>query len=293
MRRTSQQPASADNRRLNSGSSRQKLASWGVFGMLLICAAANSRSDLPAAPRPGAFQSEPLSAEHEGEWTGRCENCHVTDTGFSHPVEVSPSMQIPAELPLVDGRVTCITCHDNNSASAHSQARLDGSALLRQPLTEGGLCSQCHNPLSPLQRDQHANMLQQAHLWWPDRATAGIESGSGGRGRLFDPDSETCLGCHDGSVAKGVGHDRTGFVVSGSYRSIGFPDSHPVGVEYPQNSALRRGTPLKPSDMLDDRIRLYDHRVGCGTCHSPYSPREDLLVMSNARSALCLNCHDL
>jgi len=52
-------------------------------------------------------------------------------------------------------------------------------------------------------------------------------------------------------------------------------------------------SPLKPAEMLDERIRLFDSRVGCGTCHSLYSKRAALLVMSNSRSNLCLSCHDL
>ncbi|MHC4317018.1 MAG: cytochrome c3 family protein [Planctomycetota bacterium] len=50
---------------------------------------------------------------------------------------------------------------------------------------------------------------------------------------------------------------------------------------------------LKPAASLDRRIRLFDNRVGCGSCHSPFADDEALLVMSNLRSRLCLSCHEL
>ena len=67
---------------------------------------------------------------------------------------------------------------------------------------------------------------------------------------------------------------------------------HPVGVRYRRDAGRRSGSPLVPLDAVDPRIRLFDDRVGCGSCHSPYSTRDDQLVMSNERSRLCLSCHD-
>jgi predicted CXXCH cytochrome family protein len=202
-------------------------------------------------------------------------------------------MGIPAELPLVNGEIACITCHDNSSASRHRQARLDGSSLLRRPVAGGGLCSQCHDPSSPQRRDRHALMLRRAHLRWPDdHAGRSASSTSTAPAGLFDPESETCLTCHDGSVATDIGHDSPGFTVGAGGRALGFPGGHPIGVEYPRSPLRRRGAPLRAPNMLDDRIRLYDNRVACMTCHNPYAPRRDLLVMSNAGSALCLKCHD-
>jgi predicted CXXCH cytochrome family protein len=50
---------------------------------------------------------------------------------------------------------------------------------------------------------------------------------------------------------------------------------------------------LRPESALDRRVRLFDRRVGCGSCHSPYAEGRALLVMSNVRSRLCLSCHEL
>lgn len=43
---------------------------------------------------------------------------------------------------------------------------------------------------------------------------------------------------------------------------------------------------------LDQMIRLYSGRLGCGTCHSVYSKHAKHLVMDNRGSRLCIACHN-
>ncbi|MDY7107320.1 MAG: cytochrome c3 family protein [Planctomycetota bacterium] len=201
-------------------------------------------------------------------------------------------MAVPDGLPLVAGRITCVTCHDNSTTELHRQARLDGTDLLRMPASGGSLCEQCHDAMSPRRVDRHALMLEQAHLRWPgDFGEDGAASSADAPGSLFDSHSERCLSCHDGSVASDVGHDTPGFVI-GDGRSLGFPAGHPIGVEYPRRASSRSGSPLKPPGMLDGRIRLYNDRVGCLTCHSLYASERGQLVLPNTGSALCLSCHE-
>jgi predicted CXXCH cytochrome family protein len=92
--------------------------------------------------------------------------------------------------------------------------------------------------------------------------------------------------CHDGAIAGDAGGHQT--------RRLAFDGSteHPVGVE------LRDRNVGQPDEILfvghsalDPRIRLFDGKVGCGSCHNQYSSRESLLVMSNHQSRLCLACH--
>ena len=47
-------------------------------------------------------------------------SCHQMPTGLSHPVGVTPSMAVPAGLPLDAGRVSCTTCHDEQAAAGHA-----------------------------------------------------------------------------------------------------------------------------------------------------------------------------
>lgn len=79
-----------------------------------------------------------------------CRRCHQDfpcnakkgPEGFSHPLEVVPSMTIPRDMPLTaGGKVTCITCH-----SYHAEfwdAEYNTAALLRR--SKGmQLCYTCH-----------------------------------------------------------------------------------------------------------------------------------------------------
>jgi predicted CXXCH cytochrome family protein len=260
--------------------------------MLLNGGAAESAIDRLAVSDSVVASLIPPADLPERGWTDRCESCHAAAVGFSHPVDVVPSMTVPAELPLLDGRITCITCHDNSSAALHRQARAEGTDLLRMPSSDGRLCSACHDAMSPRRGDRHALMLQRAHLRWPeDPERGGAAPSSDAPRAMFDPQSGTCLSCHDGSVAPDIGHETAGFAI-GNGGALGFPGNHPIGVEYPRTAPDRKGPPLKDPSILDDRIRLYNDRVGCLTCHSPYSSQRGLLVLPNAGSALCLNCHD-
>lgn len=207
-------------------------------------------------------------------WTdSRCGGCHATATGLSHPVGVQPSMPVPADLPLEQGQITCVTCHDDSSAEAHARARLQHNSLLR---TNADLCSQCHDQSIMTRQSMHGSALGQAHLAWP---------GQPRHTDTHDSDrTNTCLSCHDGSLASDPG-----VRVGAGARS---DTDHPIGIVYSPRSMAKVRT-LVPAAMLDSRIRLFDGKVGCGSCHSPYSSREKLLIMSNRDSALCLSCHDL
>ena len=62
-----------------------------------------------------------------------CSGCHAEHIGAGeHKVGMSPSMAV-RDLPLQQGIMTCVTCHDPHGKSA---------AMLRIPLKD--LCSSCH-----------------------------------------------------------------------------------------------------------------------------------------------------
>ncbi len=79
-----------------------------------------------------------------------CRKCHQdfpcdpkeSSDGFSHPLEVKPSMAIPPDMPLTgSGRITCITCH-----SYHAEfwdAESNNESMLRRPRGMK-LCHTCH-----------------------------------------------------------------------------------------------------------------------------------------------------
>jgi predicted CXXCH cytochrome family protein len=228
-----------------------------------------------------------LSAPGPISWIARdCGTCHVPDGLFSHPVDIPPSMAVPEHLPLVDGRLSCVTCHRAESATEHALARHTHSALLRGTLTGPAFCQQCHEPSDPGRSAMHSVALGRAHL----RSPTTIVSFKGGSKASFNETSvltsAECLACHDGSVAIAVQHAVPGQDWVGDRRRIGLLPSHPVSITYPD----REGYVNRSN--LDGRLRLHDGRVECSSCHSLYASEPDLLVVPNDRSTLCLSCHD-
>jgi predicted CXXCH cytochrome family protein len=196
-------------------------------------------------------------------------------------------MQVPSDLPLLDGRLVCTTCHDNRLSADHARARRLHTPLLRAD-GSAELCAKCHDPDGTTRRDMHATMLGRAHLRGP--ADDDPEPSGDDRSRAPpDAASRICLGCHDGSVAAGAADASTpdGLARAAHPALPPIEASHPIGVKY----GLDEGRALHPVESLDPRIRLFDGRVGCGSCHSPFARRKALLVMPNPGSQLCLSCH--
>jgi predicted CXXCH cytochrome family protein len=271
-----------------SGAPLLRFARWRSHVALVVAFAVVITARAPApAKGPGGLPGNGNTGARP--WIdARCGGCHQTEDPFTHPVGVVPSMPIPPGLPLEDGRIECTTCHDNRASADHARAREFHAPLLRQEPAD--LCAACHDPAGTSRRDMHATMLGRAHLRWPDDDS---DRGSSRPGRWpARPDSQSgsCLGCHDGAVA-GDASDARGLwgFSAGPGPSAGIGASHPVGIEYRRHP----GMALKPAASLDRRIRLFDNRVGCGSCHSPFADDEALLVMSNLRSRLCLSCHEL
>jgi len=94
------------------------------------------------------FDREKLAYTEEVGLT--CKKCHQdfpcgaakNGDAFSHPLEVTPSMEIPRDMPrTASGKITCITCH-----SYHAEfwdAEYNNESLLRR--SKGmKLCHTCH-----------------------------------------------------------------------------------------------------------------------------------------------------
>lgn len=211
-----------------------------------------------------------------------CTSCHQPAADFSHPTGVVPAMPVPTDMPLVRGRVGCVTCHAiGNRSGAQSHGGLRGG------ITGSAFCAQCHDPVSGRRVDLHAMMLGQAHLEWRNGPVSASRPARPG----IESDSAKCLVCHDGSVARDIGHeDPVGLI--GTAGSLGVSASHPVDVAYRVSNPAHADGPLVSIAALDDRVRLFDGRVTCGSCHSPYSPERNHIVMSNLGSRLCLSCHE-
>ncbi len=83
--------------------------------------------------------------------------------------------------------------------------------------------------------------------------------------------SATCLACHDGSAARGLG------------------ESHPVEVDYPAAFA-RDPDRYAPAASLPPEVLLVGGRVTCTSCHDGASPHRARAVEP---ARLCQACHRL
>lgn len=243
-----------------------------VAALLAVLVAALAPAILFSGPRAasGEVGSLPVGI-------GACTSCHGIDAALSHPLLVKSNGVTPAALPLDAGRLTCLTCHDEEKARGHEARTASGVAFLRGTESAGGLCVQCHTGGSDA-ASAHAAGLGRAHLSRGSRR-AGPHPG----GRL-DAESTSCVGCHDGSTASDAG----GHAMSISPGEG--PADHPIGVLVSAKST-REDCTIRTPHAIDPRVRLYNNAIGCGSCHNVYSDQEDLLVMSNKHSALCLSCH--
>ncbi len=222
----------------------------------------------------------------------QCVDCHEYQIEFSHPVGVYPpaSMSVPANFPLIDGKVVCITCHlpyEND----HSTGKSAQTEQVSFSVHGTEICTQCHDPNGFSVQDMHSRTTRKAHVDpSTDRyARTRQTRSSAPTAQWLDSESDSCMTCHDGAMASSSGSD-----IGSSHSSIyneQLSSDHPIGRYQLSNPSESDGT-LKPSSMIDSRIRLINNHVGCNSCHSVYSPQNDLLVMSNQGSRLCLECHE-
>ena len=93
-----------------------------------------------------------------------------------------------------------------------------------------------------------------------------------------------CLGCHDGAIGP-ARQTLAQSVSGGGTGNTEFPGLHPLGVRYPDGGLKFNDLAMLPSSMY-----LSNGCVTCVSCHD--LKREDhALVVSKARSGLCLTCH--
>jgi len=221
----------------------------------------------------GKRESRPHPALNAGQ---SCTSCHDMDRDASHPVDVVPSMPVPATLPLFGGVMTCATCH------AEPGSEVPTRAMLRAVDSPGGMCVQCHTP-GGSSRGAHADPLIKAHAIRGEEANRGARPVWGG----LDGESRTCLACHDGGIGGDAAYHGPELRRMAA-RGVG---EHPVGIVYDERRPSNPDTRLKPASSLSHAVRLVDGTVSCVTCHSVYSREQSLLTKNNRGSELCLTCH--
>ena len=199
-----------------------------------------------------------------------CLGCHGDMLQYqSHPIDVPAGIPLPADLPLVNGRLGCLTCHFAHPLSDRSEKF--GLYHLRKPGNGAGFCTACHRL-----NDKEHQFLENVH---------GNSSGVIAVNGSLDTYSLQCVTCHDRHLDKGFGRAATGK----RFR----PDqqfNHPIGLSLDQ-AAGRNPRKFKPAGTLPKKIRFFNGKIGCGTCHNIFSKEKGMLVTNNHQSRLCLECH--
>jgi len=257
-----------------------------TVGLLALAGVVVAMSTYPAA------QSSRMPGVPAHTVDRPCEHCHDMTPDISHPVGMRPTMVVPAAFPLdAAGRMACTTCHDVTMARP-AQGPGDPS-MLRGAARGSELCGACHADTRTLEsRLSHALMIGRAH---GGDAPASTSSAKATASTLpVDSQSLACMECHDGSLAPSDDVAVGGWQGAASGSSVPGPAglglSHPVGADYARLAINHRG--LQPVAVLaSGAVRLVEGRVGCTSCHSPFSTHAKLLVMTNTRSQLCLTCH--
>jgi predicted CXXCH cytochrome family protein len=198
-----------------------------------------------------------------------CGACHASAMQLSHPTGFKPDRVLPERYPVDwKGDITCSTCHDIHRGD---------KGLLRGAKIGRAFCLDCHTEsFFTAMTDQGHSIQRLGHL----------STSTNPLSLNLDAYSRQCMGCHnENQGGSSLKLDSSGVVRHGTGSA-----NHPIGMRY--DRAVATGLYRKPS-RLNPAILLPEGKVSCVSCHVGYSKEHGALVRSNARSGLCLECHDI
>jgi predicted CXXCH cytochrome family protein len=176
----------------------------------------------------------------------------------------------------------------------HTLAVVAGTAHDLSPSQDGSMaCQFCHTPHramagTPLWNHKLSDRIYE--VYWSSSLDAKVGQPTGS--------SKLCLSCHDGTVALEAtvrGDTGTTYMPPGS-TNIGtdLSDDHPISFVY-SSDVSDKDPQIKTPDSLPEELRLDQiNEMQCATCHDPHDNTfGDFLVVTNLRSNLCVQCHDL
>ncbi|MBN2270506.1 MAG: hypothetical protein JXN61_07825 [Sedimentisphaerales bacterium] len=214
--------------------------------------------------------------------------CHNFDPMLSHPLAVVQRDAIPSDMALDEhSRLTCLTCHNRPMASDGLDLSDGGlEHLLYRP--EGvQFCGKCHLKMGgSALKQSHWQFSTRAHLRSQETQSNGYVNSTQFAGGI-DAESRTCLSCHDDVFATIPAYGQIGQRKGQLGRNA---DDHPIGMDYHQAAAQRAGR-FSFLPMVNQQIRLFDSKVGCGSCHSLYAKTKNHLVEPFEKNMLCKKCH--
>lgn len=230
-----------------------------------------------SAMRSGAYAS----------LTSKCMTCHTTlyEKGYMHPVDIPPKkVKVPLDFPLApNGTLTCATCHDVHSDQETPYGAK--SFFLRRYEKGKVFCDTCHKNSDKLTTG-HETVFREAHFTSKYMVTDLSDE--------IDSMSRNCLSCHDGSLGSAVRINAGKWRHTEEFLPHDQGGMHSIGMRYSEVADRNRKAMLKDIDSVDKRIRFFDNgKVGCGSCHDPYSTLPKQLVIEETQSKLCFACHKM
>jgi hypothetical protein len=221
--------------------------------------------------------------------------CHMYKPGeYTHPVDIIPSEEkrkkIPPDLPLQNGKLSCITCHDislqceeNPEVQFSNRRFLRGAPFAKR--TE--LCFKCHDDTQYRKLDPHNNQLDEngnivaakclyCHKKKPDELTDSFQEV-----KLLGDPLTLCQRCHMKSA------------------------NHPANANHLVMPSLNILSKIKETERQYDVIFPLDYngKIFCATCHNPHQKGVIPSERIGARVAgsefgqrfpgkICLACHE-
>lgn len=259
------------------------------------------RTQIPEGPAGPHWDPESCAACHEEDDDEQllpialddvaelCMDCHEghEEAPFLHPVDseaAGAGLRTPAGWPLVDGQLSCVTCHHvKQQCSLDAKRAAATPKLLRRhdPRETHSFCMACH-----------------VDAEWADSPHRQLDADG-------EPDSDSCLVCHEEEPTVPSDGARQGDAklrdASGSCW-----DCHARHWDYYPAEHVNQRVP--PEMRQRAEYPLTDDRIACYTCHNPHqvglfpkgselaawavSPAESGHYLRADRPGLCLGCHD-
>ena len=250
-----------------------------------------------------------------------CQSCHDGRLAGSesHPSELTPSAEIaqriPSDLPLYDGMLTCLSCHDIASrCKAEQTTAIPNRNFLRglQGYPSPALCFRCHAqenyPLFDVHDQLAGGKMKTDTCGWCHIGVPDVNAGFGKSDSyvLRSKSYALCTGCHPKEMEHPADSPHLGLVPSPKTLCYmyAYEIQPKMRLSIRQLLEYTRAAGRAPRSIpLDD-----NGGITCYSCHNPHE--KGLLPYSNPRSIgadtkqaqnhrlrarednICIVCHD-
>ena len=232
----------------------------------------------------------------EGDINELCDRCHNGKFARRdvHPVGIIPSdkVQIPPDMPLSGGKLSCDTCHDpslQEGGERLGSARTSNPKFLRGGFTaRAEFCFRCHAPEKFGRMDAHLQLDSQGNV----------------KGKV-------CLFCHGSPPnTRVLGIEHVGFNTESldefctcCHGDDNLIENHPRGPHLVEPTEVVSEAIKTAVERIGVELPLYRDKITCATCHNPHqkgviqieeaamgSENEFRLRLSDS-FLLCRGCH--